>query len=150
MRQAISLLALALAALVLTSCSPRASSPAMADAAAASKVDRAELGAELYRGYCVNCHGDVGRGDGPLAAILKVPTPDLTRIAARNDGVYPAETVTRQINGMEYLLPHGTGLMPVWGVVLNPDFQQGGDHNGAEVARRQIEALVEHVGSLQE
>ncbi len=35
-------------------------------------------GAELYARACAQCHGDGGRGDGPLAARLEPPPPDLT------------------------------------------------------------------------
>ena len=115
------------------------------------KVDEVKVGHDLFRAYCVNCHGEQGRGDGPLATILKVPTPDLTIIAERNAGVFPIDVVRKQINGMEFVLPHGTGLMPVWGVVLNPDFNGGEvEEDGREVAGRQIEALLAYVKSIQE
>jgi mono/diheme cytochrome c family protein len=137
------------AVLTLSACG--ASGPLrLADGSAASKVNRPAVGSELYRSYCLNCHGEDGKGDGPIAGLLNVLTKDLTTIALRNDGEFPAELVYQQIDGTEYLAPHGTGLMPVWGVVLNPDFQLGGDQDGAEVADRQIRALVEYLRTIQE
>ncbi len=35
-------------------------------------------GPDLYRLYCATCHGRDGKGNGPAAAALKVPPPDLT------------------------------------------------------------------------
>jgi len=35
-------------------------------------------GKELFQSNCTSCHGDQGRGDGPQAAGLSVPPPDLT------------------------------------------------------------------------
>jgi mono/diheme cytochrome c family protein len=35
-------------------------------------------GRELYVIHCSPCHGDTGRGDGPVAAVLSEKTPDLT------------------------------------------------------------------------
>jgi mono/diheme cytochrome c family protein len=37
-----------------------------------------ESGAYLYRVFCVVCHGDSGRGDGPVSDTLRRPVPDLT------------------------------------------------------------------------
>ena len=40
-------------------------------------------GRELYTARCANCHGDLGRGDGPAAAGLNPPPGDLTAPALR-------------------------------------------------------------------
>ena len=37
-----------------------------------------ERGAELFRSYCVACHGDAGKGDGPAAAGLDPSPADFT------------------------------------------------------------------------
>jgi mono/diheme cytochrome c family protein len=77
-------------------------------------------GDQLYKAYCASCHGLAGKGNGPMAAWLKVPPPDLTRIAARNDGKFPLARVDRIISGEETLASgHGTRLMPVWGPVFS-------------------------------
>jgi mono/diheme cytochrome c family protein len=77
-------------------------------------------GDSLYKAYCASCHGVGGKGNGPMAAWLKVQPSDLTRIAARNGGDFPLTRVERVISG-EQTLPsgHGTRLMPVWGPVFS-------------------------------
>ena len=72
-------------------------------------------GAELYRNFCASCHGDAGRGNGPVAKSLKSKVPDLTRIAARNGGSFPSQRVRESIDGQRLQSAHGTRDMPVWG-----------------------------------
>jgi high-affinity iron transporter len=43
------------------------------------------LGAEVYRANCAGCHGDAGRGDGPLAAGLDPAPPNLRDWPALRD-----------------------------------------------------------------
>ena len=49
--------------------------PVKADAASI------ERGKGLFMEYCTTCHGEEGRGDGPVAARLPVETPDLSETA---------------------------------------------------------------------
>ena len=74
-------------------------------------------GSQTFRTYCAACHGTSARGDGPVAAALKVPPPDLTRIAKRNHGMFPAEQVRQIIEG-KGPAAHGDRTMPVWGDVF--------------------------------
>jgi len=77
-------------------------------------------GENLYGVYCASCHGEDGKGNGAMAAWLKVPPADLTRIAARNGGKFPLERVDRIISGQEALPSgHGTRAMPIWGPVFS-------------------------------
>ncbi len=56
-------------------------------------------GAQLYQRFCASCHGVHGLGNGPVASDLNVMVPDVTRIAHRHGGAYPAEDVRRIIDG---------------------------------------------------
>lgn len=55
--------------------------PVFTSEADAAKGDAVE-GRKLFATYCYLCHGLDGKGDGPLAAKMKVPPPDLTDNAA--------------------------------------------------------------------
>lgn len=72
-------------------------------------------GADLYRHFCASCHGQAGRGNGPVAKSLKSEVPDLTSIAARNGGSFPSQRVRESIDGQRLPSAHGTRDMPVWG-----------------------------------
>jgi mono/diheme cytochrome c family protein len=77
-------------------------------------------GANLFKAYCAVCHGIRGRGDGPMAPLLKTPPPDLTGIAQRNHGKFPRDTVEKIISGDEPRRSgHGTPEMPIWGPLFS-------------------------------
>ena len=71
-------------------------------------------GEAVFRAFCAACHGSEARGDGPTAKVLTIAPPDLTRLAAMNDGVFPVFRVVRQIDGRDPMLAHG-GEMPLFG-----------------------------------
>ena len=89
----------------------------LAGAATAQEAD-VQAGRDLYMAHCWQCHGQDASGTGPMAEMLAIKTPDLTRLAARNSGVFPLEAVARQIDGRDALLAHG-GEMPIFGPFLD-------------------------------
>ena len=119
-------------------------SPRSASAQSAVLVD---AGRGEYMRYCASCHGPEGKGDGPLAPVLRASPPDLTRLAQRNGGTFDGAKIAAVIDGRFALPAHGTGTMPVWGRVLG---QSLGDAASAEeVGRGQIDALVSYLQSIQ-
>lgn len=72
-------------------------------------------GMEMYESFCASCHGIGGKGDGPVAPLVKIGVPDLTRIALRDGGEFPTEDVKRTIDGRFDRPAHGARDMPVWG-----------------------------------
>jgi len=77
-------------------------------------------GQALFREYCAVCHGEGGKGDGPMAGALKTRPADLTRIATRNGGKFPLERVERIISGETPIeAGHGTREMPLWGPIFS-------------------------------
>ncbi len=76
-------------------------------------------GAKIYRNYCASCHGVDGRGDGPSAPALKAMVPDLTTIAQRNGGKFPAARIRSIIAGDEIPIIHGSREMPIWGPIFH-------------------------------
>lgn len=103
-------------------------------------------GGGLYRSYCASCHGETGRGDGPIAAHLKPRPTDLTQIAKRNKGKFPADRVSQLIDGRQVVKPHGNSQMPVWGDAFS---KTTNDSDEASIKAR-IAALVAYLESLQE
>ena len=77
-------------------------------------------GQDLYMTYCWQCHGRDATGNGPMAEMLAIVTPDLTKLAARNEGNFPTEVVAKKIDGRAPLLAHG-GEMPIFGPSLESD-----------------------------
>lgn len=72
---------------------------ALGSASQSAAQASAEEGAALFATHCVACHGVGGTGDGPRAAGRTTPPADLTRIAARRDGVWPMLEVMSIIDG---------------------------------------------------
>lgn len=77
-------------------------------------------GRDLFTTYCWQCHGRNAKGDGPMAEMLAIVTPDLTKLLVRNGGDFPTEVVVRQIDGRAPLLAHG-GEMPIFGPTFESD-----------------------------
>ena len=105
-----------------------------------------ENGSELFRSYCASCHGAGGKGDGPLAANLRVAPTDLTRLAKRNHGKFDAAKVRQAIDGRGPKEIHGGADMPVWGDA----FKRAGEGYSEAKVKERIDALVEHIETLQE
>src|SRR5271165_3448833 len=73
-------------------------------------------GEQMFNAYCAVCHGRDGKGNGPAAAALKTPPPDLSTLAQSHGGKYPATYVQSVLKfGAERFPAHGTKEMPVWG-----------------------------------
>lgn len=74
-------------------------------------------GKKLFANYCASCHGVDGKGNGPVAASLKKPLPDLTKI---QKGVkFPADEVRKKVSGDALAPVHGKKDMPVWGMIFS-------------------------------
>lgn len=105
-------------------------------------------GVELYEQLCSSCHGVTGEGDGPVAPLVKIGVPDLTRIAWRDGGEFPMEDVRRTIDGRFERPAHGPRDMPVWGW----SFYDSSNKNDAQERARVdaiINRLVEYLRSIQ-
>lgn len=103
-------------------------------------------GADTFTVHCSTCHGTSGAGDGPDAASLAVPVPDLRGLARRNGGVFPEERVASYIDGTLMPTAHGERNMPVWGPVFDATSRIV---NGADPAAQRIDAVIEYLRTLQ-
>ena len=102
-------------------------------------------GAEIFRERCASCHGASAKGNGPMALLMRKPTPDLTQFAKQNGGVFPSERVRRIIDGRD-VPSHGDRDMPVWGDTFKRASRDASD----DAASARIAALVRYLQSIQE
>ena len=71
-------------------------------------------GDQLYQNLCATCHSSDGSGNGMAAVALGASAPDLTRIAAKNGGVFPHSEIEQMIANSDFRNPHAGSPMPVW------------------------------------
>jgi cytochrome c oxidase cbb3-type subunit 3 len=69
-------------------------------------------GREIYLNRCVSCHGEKGRGDGPIAKGMKPPVGDLTDRTWKH-GDRPDQVLAVVSDGVK------DTTMPGWGRVLD-------------------------------
>jgi mono/diheme cytochrome c family protein len=108
------------------------------------KPTNAASGQEMFKSYCAVCHGEDAKGNGPAASAMKVPPIDLTTLAQKNGGKYPAMHVSSVVRGEADLPAHGSKDMPV----LGPLFFRLSQGHEAEVQQR-IANLNEYIESIQ-
>lgn len=102
-------------------------------------------GSAVYKVYCAVCHGKEAKGDGPLASSLRFAPSDLTLLAKRNGGSYPAEQVFRIVDGRKPVKGHGGPDMPIWGDA----FKGSVDGYTEEKVKEKIDSLVDFLKSIQ-
>jgi len=102
-----------------------------------------QRGKESYRTLCAECHGEQGNGDGSSASGLTPRPTNLTTLARRNNGRFPAARVKATIKGDEFHVGHDTPRMGIWGVYFSTVTRDGKE------ADERIDDLVKFIDSLQ-
>lgn len=103
-------------------------------------------GKQLYVSYCAMCHGSDAKGGGPFSTQLKAWPPDLTQLAKKNKGTYPAMHVSEMIDGeFGKSSAHGSREMPIWGPVF-----RSMAHGHSDSAQLRINIVVKYLESLQQ
>lgn len=103
-------------------------------------------GQELYVRHCASCHGISGKGDGPVAASLTRPTPDLTTLARQ--GRFDEANLIAIIDGRRVVPVHGPREMPVWGAVFSAELEATPYTEYTTLLH--TETLVEYLRTIQE
>ena len=106
-------------------------------------------GEELYLELCAVCHGIGGMGDGPAASALKMAVPELTGLAAKNDGQFPRQEVEDSITGKSRVVSHGTSDMPIWGDAFEGVRLDWKPFRRQALARQRIYNLTEYLSTIQ-
>jgi len=101
-------------------------------------------GKQIFVKYCTSCHGTDGRGNGPAAIAMKTPPSDLTTLARRHEGKYPAGYVGAVLMFGRSLASHGSEDMPVWGSRFR-ELDPVRDPTG----QQHVDDVVAYIGSLQ-
>ena len=109
-------------------------------------INRAPMnsGKDMFNSYCAVCHGTDAKGAGPAASAMKTNPVDLTALAKKSGGKYPASHVAAVLRGQAITASHGSQDMPIWG----PLFSSISQGHEAQVQQR-IVNLVDYVETLQ-
>lgn len=108
-----------------------------------------EAGQGEYMIACAGCHGESGMGDGPLAGLLEIETPSLTKITERTGGGdFPFYNTLTLIDGRD-VRAHG-GAMPIWGERFAASATSERGETADMVARGRLLSLVYYLESIQE
>ena len=107
------------------------------------------IGQREYMIACAGCHGESGKGDGPVAEHLKIETPDLTGLAAKNGGEFPFEYTVFMIDRRNVIPVHGND-MPVWGDRFQASATSRSGETAEMVARGRILSLAYYLQSIQQ
>lgn len=109
-----------------------------------------DIGAHLYMDYCAACHGESGKGDGDMANLMTIASPNLTLLAKNNDGEFPMLKVIHIIDGRTGLRAHG-GPMPVFGKVFTSTEPGPANPYGSILeARGRVMSVAYYLETIQE
>ena len=130
--------------------------------AAAAQAEDFDAGKLEFQSSCASCHGTDGKGKGPVSEQLKVPPPDLTTLAKKNNGAFPTNALYEIIYGSKALPAHGTREMPIWGYQFIPManlphdidlsyWKMFGPEQGSDVVvRTRIFAVIDYLNRIQQ
>ena len=130
--------------------------------AAVAEAEEVDIGKSEFQSSCASCHGADAKGKGPVGDQLKVPPPDLTMLAKRNNGVFPTNAVYEIVLGSKTIPAHGNREMPIWGERFNPVVglphsvdpsywnMAGPLQNPEVVVRTRILAVIDYLNRVQE
>ncbi len=107
-----------------------------------------ELGRQEFYVACAGCHGESAMGDGPLAELLNIATPNLLELSQANDGSFPFEALLMTIDGRDGVRAHGS-TMPIWGERFQASAASQRGETAEMVARGRILSLVYYLQSMQ-
>jgi mono/diheme cytochrome c family protein len=103
-----------------------------------------------YQRYCSACHGEQGKGTGPVAEYLKTTPADLTQLSKRNGGRFPFWRVYRIVDGREAVRGHGTREMPIWGEEIRVDTRDAVPRLQEDLVAGRLWQMIIYLQSIQD
>lgn len=108
-------------------------------------------GSKTYYRFCSVCHGKNAKGGGQYSENLKIKPPDLTTLAAINNGIFPWIKIYQVIDGKNMSAAHGTNEMPVWGELFDiSKWDKNYIEHSNVITRGRIFELLVYLDSIQE
>ncbi len=115
----------------------------------------ATMGKSEYRNACAVCHGLDGKSSSFIDQLKKAPS-DLTLLARKNSGKFPAERVAAMIDGRELVKAHGERDMPIWGDRYGKDSVRAAAYycdvpymDTEKFVQSRVNALMDYLMSIQ-
>ncbi len=105
-------------------------------------------GAALFAANCAACHGTDGRGTGATATAMSPKPTDLTTLAARNGGTFPAARALSYIYG-DPNNSHLARVMPQFGPVMAEDLVPVEIDGVLTPTPRELAGLLAYLESIQ-
>jgi hypothetical protein len=118
-------------------------------AAQAGPDSQVQFGGATYRLLCVGCHGADGRGSPAVSRALKFRDVDLTTIALRNGGVFPAGDVAIAMTGLGDTGHARVKMAPVVAMFAEEFKSFASKIVVDELVARRIDHVVAYIESLQ-
>lgn len=110
-----------------------------------------DLGRQEYQAKCAVCHGQDGRGNGPMAGFMTKRVSDLTMLSRGNNGIFPMNRVFESITG-DAVPSHGTRDMPIWGRQYRmdaADYYMDTPYDADAYVRLRVLATIEYLSRIQ-
>ena len=125
---------------------------ALAAGASSVSTDQLRYGEHQFQAKCASCHGDSGKGNGPMASSLDRVPPDLTTLTTRYGGSFPTHLAWQIIDGRPYEGDvQAPRAMPVWGQEFRHETTMSVEQPASPelYVDNHISALVDYLESIQ-
>ena len=109
-----------------------------------------QRGRQEYLAYCATCHGEAGKGDGPMAKHLASKPSNLTLMSKRYYNQFPFWHIYGVVDGRAEVKMHGPRTMPVWGDRFTEEQGAEAARPSIDLVRGRIWQLVVYLQSIQE
>jgi mono/diheme cytochrome c family protein len=117
-----------------------------------AQKEKVDVGRLEFKTRCAACHGMNAKGNGSYAFNLEVAPPNLTLLAKKNAGVFPADRIIDVIDGRAEIASHGSREMPIWGkryTVSAAEHFTGSPYDQEAAVRGRVLILVDYLRRIQ-